>query len=86
MSDRPRGKQLVGKTIVSEEHGKKFGEVEDISFVADTGELMNLLITSTTEHIDDVALQEDRKGRNIIPFSSVRSIGDFVIVSEDDII
>lgn len=86
MSDRPRGKQLVGKTIVSEEHGKKFGEVEDISFVADTGELMNLLITGTTEHIDDVKLQEDRKGRNIIPFSSVRSIGDFVIVSEDDII
>jgi sporulation protein YlmC with PRC-barrel domain len=86
MSDRPRGKQLVGKTIVSEEHGKKYGEVEDISFVADTGELMNLLITSTTEHIDDVKLQEDRKGRNIIPFSSVRSIGDFVIVSEDDII
>jgi sporulation protein YlmC with PRC-barrel domain len=86
MSDRPRGKQLVGKTIVSEEHGKKFGEVEDISFVADTGELMNLLITGTTQHIDDVALQEDRKGRNIIPFSTVRSIGDFVIVSEDDII
>lgn len=86
MSDRPRGKQLVGKTIVSEEHGKKFGEVEDISFVSDTGELMNLLISNTTQHIDDVKLQEDRKGRNIIPFSSVRSIGDFVIVSEDDII
>lgn len=77
---------MLGKTIVSEEHGKKFGEVEDISFVAGTGELMNLLITNTTEHIDDVKLQEDRKGRNIVPFSSVRSIGDFVIVSEDDII
>jgi sporulation protein YlmC with PRC-barrel domain len=84
--DKPRGKQLLGKTIVSEEHGKKFGEVEDLSFVADTGELMNLLITNTTQHIDDVKLQEDRKGRNIIPFSAVRSIGDFVIVSEDDII
>ncbi|MBC5792882.1 MAG: PRC-barrel domain-containing protein [Nanohaloarchaea archaeon] len=86
MSDKPRGKQLVGKTIVSEEQGKRFGEVEDISFVADTGELMNLLITNTTEHIDEVKLQEDRKGRNIVPFSAVRSIGDFVIVSEDDII
>ncbi|MFB6145955.1 MAG: PRC-barrel domain-containing protein [Candidatus Nanohaloarchaea archaeon] len=86
MADNPRGSQLVGKTIVSEEHGKKYGEVEDISFVADTGELMNLLITNTTEHIDDVKLQEDRKGRNIVPFSAVRSIGDFVIVSEDDII
>ncbi len=86
MSNTPRGKQLMGKTIVSEEHGKKFGDVEDLSFVADTGELMNLLITDTTEHIEDVKLQEDRRGRNIIPFSAVRSIGDFVIVSEDDII
>ena len=86
MSDRPRGSQLVGKTIVSEEHGKKYGQVQDLSLVADTGELMNLLITDTTEHIDDVQLQEDRKGRNIVPFSAVRSIGDFVIVSEDDII
>ncbi len=86
MADKPRGKELIGKTIVSEEHGKKFGDVEDISFVADTGELMNLLITDTTKHIDDVKLQEDRKGRNIIPFSAVRSVGDFVIVSEDDII
>ncbi|MFB6199628.1 MAG: PRC-barrel domain-containing protein [Candidatus Nanohaloarchaea archaeon] len=86
MVDKPRGKQLIGKTIVSEEHGKKYGEVDDISYVADTGELMNLLITETTQHIDDVKLQEDRKGRNIVPFSAVRSIGDFVIVSEDDIL
>jgi len=86
MGNKPRGKQLLGKTIVSEEHGKKFGEVEDISFVADTGELMNLLITNTTEHLNEVKLQEDREGRNIVPFSAVRSVGDFVIVSEDDII
>lgn len=85
MSNKPRGKELIGKTIVSEEHGKKFGEVEDISFVGDTGELMNLLITSTTQHLDEVKLQEDKKGRHIVPFSAVRSIGDFVIVSEDDI-
>lgn len=84
--EKPRGKQLIGKTIVSEEHGKKFGEVEDLSYVADTGELMNLLITNTTEHIDEVKLQEDKGGRNIVPFSAVRSIGDFVIVSEDDIL
>lgn len=84
--DKPRGKQLLGKTIVSEEHGKKFGEVEDLSFVSDTGELMNLLITNTTQHIDEVKLQEDSRGRNIVPFSAVRSIGDFVIVSEDDMI
>lgn len=85
MANKPRAKELVGKTIVSEEHGKKFGEVEDVSFVADTGELMNLLVTDTTQHLDEVKLQEDKKGRHIIPFSAVRSVGDFVIVSEDDI-
>ncbi len=85
MANKPRAKELIGKTIVSEEHGKKFGEVEDVSFVADTGELMNILVTDTTKHLDEVKLQEDQKGRHIIPFSAVRSVGDFVIVSEDDI-
>jgi len=85
MAEKPRATELTGKTIVSEEHGKRFGKVEDLSYVSDTGELMNILITDTTKHLTDANLQQDRKGRSIIPFSSVRSIGDFVIVSEDDI-
>ncbi len=85
MAEKPRATELTGKTIVSEEHGKKFGTVEDLSYVSDTGELMNILITDTTKHLNDANLQQDRKGRSIIPFSSVRSIGDFVIVSEDEI-
>ena len=86
MPATPRGSEMTGKTVVSEEHGKKFGTVNDISFVGDTGELMDLLVTETTQHLDDEQLQEDQKGRNIIPFSAVRSVGDFVIVSEDDIL
>lgn len=81
----PRAKEITGRTVVSEEHGKKFGKVQDLSFVAGSGELMNLLVTDTTKHLDDSELQSDDKGRNIIPFSAVKSIGDFVIVSEDDI-
>ncbi len=86
MAANPRATEITGKTIVSEEHGKKFGQVDDVSFVSDTGELMNILVTETTKHIDDVQLQEDSKGRNIIPFSAVKSIGDFVIVTEEDIL
>ena len=86
MPATPRATELTSKTVVSEEHGKKFGQVQDISFVGDTGELMNLLVTDTTQHLDDEQLQEDKKGRSIIPFSAVRSVGDFVIVSEDDIL
>jgi sporulation protein YlmC with PRC-barrel domain len=81
----PRAKEITGRTVVSEEHGKKFGKVEDLSFVSSSGELMNLLVTETTKHLEDTKLQEDKKGRNIIPFSAVKSVGDFVIVSEDDI-
>lgn len=81
----PRAKEITGRTVVSEEHGKKFGKVEDISFVSTSGELMNLLVTNTTKHLEDTELQEDKKGRNIIPFSAVKSVGDFVIVSEDEI-
>ena len=86
MPANPRGTEITGKTIVSEEHGKKFGKVDDVSFVADTGELMNILVTETTQQMDDIQLQEDKKGRKIIPFSAVKSMGDFVIVSEDDIL
>ncbi|AOV94482.1 hypothetical protein AQV86_00985 [Nanohaloarchaea archaeon SG9] len=85
MSDNPRASEIIEKTVVSEEHGKKYGTIDDISFVSDTGELMNLLITDTTQHLDENKLQEDRRGRSIIPFSAVRSVGDFVIVTEDDI-
>ncbi|MFB6181025.1 MAG: PRC-barrel domain-containing protein [Candidatus Nanohalobium sp.] len=86
MPDNPRASEIIDKTVVSEEQGKKFGTVEDISFVADTGELMNLLVADTTKHLDEAKLQEDSRGRSIIPFSAVRSVGDFVIVSEDDIL
>lgn len=86
MTSQPRATEITGKTIVSEEHGKKYGQVEDVSFVSDTGELMNILVTQTTKHTDDAKLQEDSKGRKIIPFSAVKSMGDFVIVTEDDIL
>lgn len=77
---------MVGKTVVSEEQGKRFGDVADISFVSDTGELMNLLIEDPTGHITDLELQKDSKGRSLVPFSAVKSVGDFVIVSADDIV
>jgi sporulation protein YlmC with PRC-barrel domain len=56
--------------------------VEDISFVSDTGELMNILVGSTTDNLNEDQLQKDSQGRAIVPFSAVKSIGDFVIVSE----
>lgn len=86
MAERVRGKELIGKTIVSEEKGKKFGEVSDLNFITETGELMNLVLVDVTKQAEDIDLERDQKGRYIVPFSSVNSVGDFVIVSEDNIV
>jgi sporulation protein YlmC with PRC-barrel domain len=34
----------------------------------------------------DLKLGEDDRGRMLIPFSAVRSVGDFIIVAEKDVV
>ncbi len=84
--DRVRGRDLVGKIIVSEESGRKFGVVGDVNFIAESGELMNIVIVEPTKQAVEMQLSEDEKGRLLIPFSAVKSIGDFIIVAEKDIV
>ena len=81
-----RGHDMVGKIVVSEETGKKFGVVGDLNFVAESGELMNIVIVEPTKHVIDLNLERDETDRLLVPFSSVRSVGDFIIISEKDII
>lgn len=80
-----RGREFIGKTIVSDETGKKFGRVGDVTFIADTGELMSLLLVEPTRAAAEMQLQQDEKGRILVPFSAVKSVGDFVIVAEKDV-
>lgn len=86
MEDRVRSKKLVGKILVSEETGKKFGVVGDLDFIVESGELINIVLIEPTKHTNELNLQEDDKGRVLVPFSAVKSVGDFVIVSEKDIV
>lgn len=86
MAELPiRAHEIVGKTIVSEQTGRKFGVVGDLSFIVDTGELLNVLLVNPTAHTSQLQLQEDEHGRVLIPFSAVKSVGDFVIVTEKEI-
>ena len=84
--ERVRSKNLIGKVLISEETGKKFGVIGDIDFITESGELINLAIVDTTSHIANMNLQQDDKNRLRVPFSAVKSVGDFVIVSEKDIV
>ncbi|MDI6798453.1 MAG: PRC-barrel domain-containing protein [Candidatus Aenigmarchaeota archaeon] len=83
---RVRAADIVGKPIVSEETGRKFGIVSNIDFITESGELLNLIVEQPTKHLTDLNLKSDEKGRVLIPFSAVKSIGDFVIVSESELI
>jgi sporulation protein YlmC with PRC-barrel domain len=86
MEERVRSRDLVGKTLISEESGKKFGVVGDLDYIIESGELINLVVVEPTKHTEELNLQEDDKGRVLVPFSAVKSVGDFVIISEKDIV
>ena len=84
--ERVRAAEIIGKTVISKETGRKFGVVANISFVAESGELLDLIIGQPTKHLSDLNLKTDEKGNILIPFSAVESVGDYVIVSENEIV
>jgi len=86
MEERVKSKDLIGKILISEESGKKFGVVGDLDYIIESGELINLVLVEPTQHISELNLRQDEKNRILVPFSAVKSVGDFIIVSESDII
>ncbi len=83
---KSRGRDLLGKVVISEESGRKFGVVGDINFISESGELLSIVLVEPTKHTTDLNLERDDSSRMLVPFSSVKSVGDFVIVSEKEII
>ncbi len=80
-----KGREMLGKVVVSEETGRKFGVVGDINFIAESGELLNVILVEPTKHIADLSLEKDENNRLLVPFSCVKSVGDFLIISEKEI-
>ncbi len=83
--DKKFSKNLVGKTVVSKT-GKRFGEVGDIIFETRSGELIHLVLANPTPYTEKLELEKDKEGNILIPFSAVIAMGDFMVVSEEDII
>jgi len=78
-------KSLIGKTVVSKS-GKKFGEVGDIVFETKSGELIHIVMKNVTPYTEKLELEKDKSGKYLIPFSAVIAMGDFMVVSEEDIV
>ncbi len=83
--DKRSARQLVGKTVVSKT-GKKFGEVADLIFEVKSGELISIVLKNPTPYVDKLELEKDKQGRFLVPWSAVIASGDFLVVSEEDII
>ena len=83
--DKKLSRELVGKVIVSKS-GKKFGVVGDLVFETRTGELIYMVISTPTPFVESLNLEHNKNNELMVPFSSVLSVGDFVIISEEDIV
>ena len=83
--DKKFSKQLIGKTVVSKT-GKKFGEVGDIIFETRSGELIHMILKNPTPYSEKIELEKDKDNNILIPFSAVMAIGDYMVISEEDII
>ena len=82
--DKKPLKEIVGKLVVTKE-GKRLGMVKDITFETKTGELIQLLIKDPTPYTRNLNLEITSSKEVAIPYNTIIAIGDFVVVSEEDI-
>lgn len=76
---------ILGKMIVTKE-GKRLGFVKDVTFETKSGELISLVVKDSTIYTRNLNLEKLSSGEALIPYSAIIAIGDFVIVSEEDLI
>ncbi|MFH1607504.1 MAG: PRC-barrel domain-containing protein [archaeon] len=76
---------ILGKMIVTKE-GKRLGFVRDITFETKSGELINLIVKDSTPHTRNLNLERTGSKELLIPYSAIIAVGDFVVVSEEDLI
>ncbi len=83
--DKKYSRDMIGKTVVSKT-GKRFGEIGDITFEVNSGELIHLQIKNPTDYVQKLELEKDENGNILVPSSAVIAMGDFLVVSEEDIV
>ncbi len=83
--EKKYSKQIIGKMVVTKS-GKRFGEVGNITFETRTGELLQIVLKNPTSYAEGLELEKDKSGLLTIPYSAVIAVGDFVVVSEEDIL
>jgi len=77
-------KEILNKAVVTKE-GKRLGIVKDITFETRTGELIHIVIKEATPYANQLNLERSNQNEALIPYNSIIAIGDFIVVSEEDL-
>jgi sporulation protein YlmC with PRC-barrel domain len=83
--DKKPFNQIIGKLVVTKE-GKRLGLVSDITFETRTGELIQLVVKDPTPYTKNLNLERTKNKEMLLPYNAIIAIGDFVVVSEEDLI
>ena len=83
--DKKPHKEILGKAVVTKE-GKKLGTVKDITFETRIGELIHLVLKEPTIYTKQLNLEVSQQKEALIPYNAIIAIGDFIVVSEEDLI
>ena len=83
--DKKPLKDVVGRMVVTKE-GKRLGMVKDITFETRTGELIQLLLKDQTAYTKSLNLEINQDKETVVPYNSIIAVGDFIVVSEEDLL
>ena len=84
-SDKNPYSAILSKMIVTKE-GKRLGFVKDITFETKSGELISIVVKDSTPYTKNLNLERTGTKELLIPYSAIIAIGDFIVVSEEDLI
>ena len=77
-------REILGKQVVTKE-GKRLGIVKDITFETRSGELIQVVLKDPTIYIKNLNLEKTKQNETLIPHSAIVAIGDFIVISEEDL-
>ncbi|MFH1307244.1 MAG: PRC-barrel domain-containing protein [archaeon] len=83
--DKKPFKDILGKLVVTKE-GKRLGLVKDVTFETRTGELIHITVKNQTPYTKNLNLEITKDKELLLPYNAIIAIGDFVVVSEEDLI
>jgi len=79
-------KEFCSKTVISR-NGRMFGKVLSVNADLATGELVSVIIEPAKNILPQLEdLVTDKNGRVILPFSAITSIGDLIVINEEDLV